>query len=42
VGINSTVVKDVPPYTLVAGSPAREIRKLKRPEDFESKKSDLK
>jgi acetyltransferase-like isoleucine patch superfamily enzyme len=41
VGINSTVVKDVPPYTLVAGSPAREIKKLKRPEDFKSKKSDL-
>ena len=26
-GLNSTVTKDVPPYTIVAGNPAREIRK---------------
>lgn len=34
VGIGTVVVKNVPPYTLVAGVPAREIRKLKRPADF--------
>ena len=27
IGLNSTVTKDVPPYTLVAGNPARTIRK---------------
>lgn len=28
VGMGSTVTKDVPPFTVVAGNPAREIRKL--------------
>ena len=27
IGLNSVVTKDVPPYTIVAGNPAREIRK---------------
>jgi maltose O-acetyltransferase len=37
IGINSTVVDDVPEYTLVAGCPAKFIKKLKRPEDFKGK-----
>lgn len=32
----SFVVKDVPPYTLVAGSPARVVRKLEPPADPET------
>lgn len=31
----SFVMKDVPPYTLVAGSPARVVRRLEPPEDLE-------
>lgn len=32
IGINSVVTKDVPPYTLAAGSPARAIRSLRASE----------
>jgi acetyltransferase-like isoleucine patch superfamily enzyme len=32
VGARSTVVDDVPPYTVVAGNPARVVRKLERPQ----------
>jgi len=34
VGAGSLVTKDVPPFTIVAGSPAKPIRKLNIPEDF--------
>ena len=33
VGAGSVVTRDVPPYTLVAGNPARIIRKLNAPEE---------
>lgn len=32
VGAGSVVTKDVPPYTVVAGNPARIIKHLQRPE----------
>ena len=33
VGAGSVVTKDVAPYTLVAGNPARLVRELKRPQE---------
>ena len=35
IGTNSTVTKDVEPYTIVAGSPAKTIRKRFSDEDIE-------
>jgi acetyltransferase-like isoleucine patch superfamily enzyme len=35
VGVGSLVLRDVEPYTIVAGSPAKEIRKIPLPEDAE-------
>jgi len=34
VGAGSVVTKDVEPWTVVAGNPARVIRKMKRPENL--------
>lgn len=41
IATNATVVKDVPPYTIVGGNPAREIRK-RFPEEMIEKLLDLK
>ncbi|MGB3181833.1 MAG: acyltransferase [Cyclobacteriaceae bacterium] len=35
VGANSVVVKDVPPFTVVGGNPAKELKKLNQPEQIE-------
>jgi acetyltransferase-like isoleucine patch superfamily enzyme len=35
VGVGSLVLDDVDPYTIVAGSPARVLRQIPRPEDTE-------
>lgn len=35
IGTNSLVTKDVPPYTIVGGNPAKEIRKRFEPETIE-------
>lgn len=40
VAANATVVKDVPPFTLVAGNPAKEIKKL-NPESVYAKLNNL-
>jgi len=39
VGAGSIVTKDIPPYTMVVGSPARPVRKIKIREQIEEKKS---
>jgi len=36
VAAGAVVSRDVPPYTMVAGNPARPIQKLKRPKKIES------
>lgn len=41
IGANSVIVKDVPPYTIVGGNPAREIRK-RFPEEIIKELLDLK
>lgn len=40
VASNSTVTKDVPPYCVVGGNPARVIKELKRPNEDEKESKD--
>ena len=36
VGAGSVVTKDVEPWTVVAGNPARVIRKIQKPDNIEN------
>jgi glycosyltransferase involved in cell wall biosynthesis/carbonic anhydrase/acetyltransferase-like protein (isoleucine patch superfamily) len=40
VGVGSLVLKDVAPYTIVAGNPARVLRTIPRPEDSSAERTD--
>jgi len=40
VGVGSLVLKDVEPYTIVAGSPAKVLRTIPRPDEPEAKTTD--